>query len=204
MRHFSCIGFVCLTAAWLIPACLIAAAPVRGAEPEAKVPDLKLDDSATVELDKARNGLPAKTVVIATPAFPNYNLAPVVDGVKQRKDLGWQEGSWASEEDESPHGIELRLSKPARGGRFQITWAYDINNLEGGHWYISRKYCVQIKEKASSPWKTVVRVKDNQSAIGSYPLPDESFRFLRLVQLPGGGDSTRPDIMWVGQVELTE
>jgi hypothetical protein len=199
MRCFQCFGFACL-----IAGALVSGAPGRAAEPEATVPDLKLDDSVTVELDKARNGLPAKTVVIATPTFPNYKLAPVVDGIKQRKDLGWQEGSWASEEDEQPHGIEVRLSKPARGGRFQITWAYDINNMEGGHWYISRKYCVQVKEKADSAWKTVVRVKDNQSAIGSYPLPDEPFRFVRIVQLPGGGDRTRPDIMWVGQILLTE
>ena len=118
--------------------------------------------------------------------------------------MGWQEASWVSEEDTSPHGIEVRLSKPVRGGRFQITWGYDINNDEGGRWWISRNYCIQIKNKADSPWKTVLRVKNNQSAIGSYPLPDEPFRFLRVVQLPGGGHPLRPNLMWVGQIEVTD
>ena len=180
----------------------VAAAPaVKEAD---RVPDLKLDETETVVLEKARNGLPAKSKVVATPSFPNYRLAPIVDGIKLRKDMGWQESSWVSEEDASPHGIELRLSKPARGGRFQITWGYDINNDEGGRWWISRNYCIQIKNKAESPWKTVLSVKDNQSAIGSYPLPDEPFRFLRVVQLPGGGHKLRPNLMWVGQVELTD
>ena len=155
-------------------------------------------------MEKARNGLPAKTSLIATPAYPNYHLTPIVDGIKQRKDMGWQEAAWVSEEDERAAGIEVRLGKPVRGGRFQITWAYDINNTEGGHWSISRNYCIQVKDKAASAWKTVTRVKNNQSAIGSYPLPDEPFRFLRIVQLPGGGDSLRPNTMWVGQVELAD
>ena len=169
-----------------------------------RVPDLKLDDTETVVIDKARNGLQPKTVLVATPSFPNYRLAPIVDGIKQRKDMGWQDASWVSEEDSTPHGLELRLSKSTHGGRFQITWGYDINNDEGGRWWISRNYCIQIKNKADSPWKTVVQVKDNQSAIGSYPLPDEPFCFLRIVQLPGGGHPLRPNLMWVGQIELTD
>ena len=36
------------------------------------------------------------------------------------------------------------------------------------------------------------------------PLPDESFRFLRIVQMPGGGHKLRPNLMWVGQIELTD
>ena len=169
------------------------------------MPGLKLDDTVTVIVDKARAmACREKTELIATSSFPNYRLAPIVDGIKQRKDMGWQDASWVSEEDSSPHGFELRLSKPAHGGRFQITWAYDINNDEGGRWWISRNYCIQIKDKADSPWKTVVHVKDNQSAIGSYPLPDEPFRFLRIVQLPRGGHPLRPNLMWVGQIELTD
>ncbi len=180
------------------------AADSKPADTDQRVPELKLDETVTVVLDKARNGLPAKTVVVATPSFPNYRLTPIVNGIKQRKDMGWQEASWVSEEDSAAHGIEIRLGKAVRCGQFQITWAYDINNNEGGRWWISRNYCIQVKNKADSPWKTVLRVKDNQSAIGSYPLPDEPFHFLRVVQMPGGGHKLRPNLMWVGQIELTD
>ena len=176
----------------------------RSDKPAQPVPDLKLDDTTSVVLKKAGNGMAANTQLISTPSFPNYNLAPVVDGIRNRQELGWQQNAWASEEDPSPHGIEIRLGKPARGGRFQVTWAYDVNNDAGGRWWISRNYCIQIKKQAGTSWQTVVRVKDNQSAIGSYPLPDEPFSFLRIVQLPQGGHPLRPNMMWVGQVELTE
>jgi hypothetical protein len=185
-------------------ACFSSSLAGRGAEPDAKAPELKLDETMAVVLHKPRNGLPANTKIVATPAFPNYSLNPIVDGIRERMDMGWQEAAWVSEEDTSAHGIEVRLGSPKRGGRFQITWAYDRNNTEGGRWWPSRNYLVQVKESAGLPWKTVVRAHDNQSTIGSYPLPEAPFRFLRVVQLPGGGDPQRPNLMWVGQIELTE
>jgi len=166
--------------------------------------EVKLDPSTAVEIKKEINGLPASTKVISTPTYPEYALTPVVDGIKKRKDLGWQDGSWASEEDENIHGIEVQLGKPQRGGRFQISWAYDIHNEDNGKWWVSRDYVIQIKAKADSPWKTVAAVKGNQSVVGSYALPDELIGFIRIYQLPGGGHADRPNIMWVGQIEVTE
>jgi hypothetical protein len=187
-------------AMWI--ALLAAAEPPKAPDP--MVPELKLDETTTVVLDTARNGMAAKTKLTATPSQPNYYLKPVIDGIRERKDMGWQDCAWASEEDDAPHGLEIALAKPLSGGRFQITWAYDINNDEGGRWWISRNYSIQIKSKAADPWTTVVDVRNNQSTIGSYPLPDQSFAFLRIVQWPGGGHPLRPNIMWLGQVEFTD
>jgi len=173
------------------------------AEEPAKV-ELKLAPSTAVVLKKEVNGMPANTQLISTPSFEDYTLAPVVDGIKKRKELGWQECSWASKEDELPHGIEIQFGTPQRGGRFQVTWAYDIYNADGGKWWISRDYVIQVKEKAADEWKTVLTVKNNQSVVGCYPLPNESMGFLRICQLPGGGHPERPNLMWVGQVELLD
>jgi len=173
------------------------------AEQPAKV-ELKLDPGTEVVLKKEVNGMSANTKLISTPSYEDYTLAPVVDGIKKRKDLGWQECSWASAEDESPHGIEIQFGTPQRGGRFQVTWAYDIYNADGGKWWISRDYVIQVKGKAADEWKTVLTVKNNQSVVGCYPLPNESMGFLRICQLPGGGNPERPNIMWVGQVELLD
>ena len=173
------------------------------AEEPAKV-ELKLDPGTAVVLKKEVNGMPANTKLISTPSFVDYTLDPVVDGIKKRKELGWQECSWASEENGLPHGIEIQFGMPQRGGRFQVTWAYDIYNADGGKWWISRDYVIQVKEKAADEWKTVFTVKNNQSVVGCYPLPNESIGFLRIYQLPGGGHPERSDIMWVGQVELLD
>ena len=181
----------------VVASLVLAAMPTRsaGAEPDAAKPAapakpesvaLALDSSTTVVLDKEINGMPAQTKLIATPSFPEYALAPVVDGIKKRKELGWQECSWASAEDETAHGVEIQFSTPQRGGRFQVTWAYDIFNEDNGKWWISRDYVIQIKGKADDSWKTVITVKNNQSIVGCYPLPDESFGYLRDLSTSAG------------------
>ena len=191
------------TLAWLLVSTIAATLPAADKpEASAKDLDLKLDSNTAVVLDSARNGLPAKTKLIATATFLDYQLAPVVDGNKQRKDLPWQEAAWASEEEAHTHGIEIQLSQPQRGGRFQVTWAYDTNGSDGVAWWISRNYTIQVKAKADDEWKTAVDVKSNQSIVGSYPLPDTAFSFVRICQPTGGGHPTRPNIMWVGQLEL--
>ena len=82
-----------------------------------------------------------------------------------------------------------------------MTWAYDANSDDKVRWWISRNYVIEVKEKAGDEWKTVVEVKNNQSVVGSYPLPETPFGFLRIYQLAGGGHPARPNLMWVGQLE---
>jgi hypothetical protein len=165
---------------------------------------LALDSRTEVVLKKDINGMPAGTRVISTPSFYEYSLAPVVDGIEKRNRLGWKECSWASEEDGAVHGIEIQFSKPQYSGRFQVTWAYDVHNGDNGKWWVSRNYVIQVKEKAADAWKTVVAVQNNQSSVGSYPLPREAIGYLRIYQPAMGGHLSRPNIMWVGQIALTE
>jgi hypothetical protein len=173
-------------------------------KPSADTPvDLRLDPNTGVVLETDRNGLPAGTTLLSTNSCLEYSLLPLIDGIRDRKGLGWQGAAWASLEDKVPHGIEIRLARPMKGGRLQITWACDKYNAQGGHCYASRDYSIQVKSKASDAWKTVADVKGNQAPVSSHPLPAEPFGFVRLVQLPGGGDPTRPNILWIGQLELT-
>ena len=171
---------------------------------KSKSVELKMDGSLTVVLDAARNGLPAKTKLMATAPYAEYYLTPVVDGIKRRKDLSWQEAAWASEEDDTPHGIEVQLGQPQRGGRFQVTWAYDTNGDEKVRWWVSRDYVVQVKEKAGDEWQTVADIKNNQSVVSSHPLPETAFSFVRIYQVAGGGHPSRPNLMWVGQIEVVD
>jgi len=165
---------------------------------------LALDSRTEVVLKKDINGMPSGTKLISTPSFYEYSLGPVADGIEKRKGLGWKECSWASEENGAAHGIEIQFSKPQYGGRFQVTWAYDAYNADNGRWWISRNYVIQIKEKAADAWKTVIAVQNNQSTVGSYPLPREAIGYLRIYQVALGGHLSRPNIMWIGQVGLSE
>lgn len=203
MRCRYTLRFIAMTCV-LMPGMFLGGMGAGFVSAEEALADLNLDPSTEVVLAADINGLPAKTKLLSSPSFAEYSLEPVVDGIRKRKELNWQACSWASAEEDSPHGIEIQLSKPQRGGRFQVSWAYDIHNAQGGQWWISRNYLIQIKNKAGDPWKTAVDVKNNQSAVGSYPLPDEEFNFLRIFQPVGGGHPDRPHIMWVGQVELVE
>lgn len=194
----TCLMFISL------PASSVRAEQEAAASSNSTSVELSLDTRTEVVLKKDINGMPAGTKVISTRSFHEYSLAPVVDGIEKRKGLGWKECSWASEETAAAHGIEIQFSKPQYGGRFQVTWAYDAYNSDNGKWWISRNYVIQIKEKAADAWKTVIEVQNNQSAVGSYPLPKEAIGYLRIYQVAPGGHLTRPNIMWVGQVELTE
>ena len=121
---------------WLAQALTSAVCAAEKDPPKAKAPQLTLDSSADVVLEADRNGMPAKTKLIPTASYEGYSLAPVVDGIRKRQELGPQDAAWASEEAESPHGIEIQFSKPLRGGRFQITWAYDTNGDSNVRWWI--------------------------------------------------------------------
>lgn len=171
---------------------------------ESKAPALSLDSGGAVVLNTGRNGMPAKTKLIPTASYDGYSLSPVVDGNKQRQEMEWVDAAWASEEDGSPHGIEIQLSQPRRGGRFQVTWAYDTNGDPNVQWWPSRNYVIQVKTTADAEWKTVIEVKNNQSVVGSYALPQTSFSFVRIYQTAGGGHEGRPNLMWVGQLELVD
>ena len=166
--------------------------------------EFKLDAGTAIVLKDDRNGMPAGTKLLSTPCFTDYSLAPVVDGIKDRKYLRWNLNSWASTENTSPHGIEIQLAKPMQGGNLQTTWAFDVYNTAGGLWFISRAYRIQVKAKAEDPWQTAADVKDNQSKVSVHPLPKEPFRFVRIVQAAGGGSASRPNIMWISQIEMTK
>ncbi len=73
-----------------------------------------------------------------------------------------------------------------------------------GKRWISRNYAIQVKPGAADAWKTVVAVSNNQSTVGSYPLPEETISYLCIYQVPGGGPADRPNIMWIGQIHLTD
>jgi hypothetical protein len=161
--------------------------------------EVELDPVSAIVLKKGINGFPENTKVISTTCNGIYTLAPVVDGIKKRKELDWLEGSWASIEDDDTHAIEVQLGKPLSGGRFQITWAYDHDDYK-----FSRSYVIQVKDKADGVWKNVIWVKDNQSIVSSYALPKEPFSFIRIAQPKGGGPDERANILWVGQIEITD
>ena len=198
------IAAISALALWLAQPLTNPACAADKQAPKGKAVELKLDDEAAVVLDASHNGLPTKTKVIPTASYEGYSLAPVVDGIKKRKELAWAEAAWASQEDETAHGLEIQLSQPLHGGRFQVTWAYDTGSGDPTVWWVSRDYVIQVKDKAGDNWKTVAEVKNNQSTVGSYPLPETQFRFIRIYQLAGGGPSARPNIMWVGQIEWVE
>lgn len=170
--------------------------PAKGA-----LKEMVLDESKAFTLKAEKNGFPANTKLIPSGNFDdNYVVEVLVDGKKNRKEMPWQEAAWASAETEEPQGIQINLGKPMQGGRFQVAFAYDA-----GSWYTSRNFRVQVKAKETDAWKDVAVVDNNKSVIGSFVLPeDESFSFIRLYQPVGGGYVDRPNLLWLGQIEITE
>jgi len=126
-----------------------------------------------------------------------YNAAPVTDGVRMPEpDVHWTEAAWASAERATEHWVEIELPEAAKIGRAVLWWPFD-----NGWLFTSRDFGVQYE--AEGRWVDAATVSGNQRAVHTIVdfEPAEAKRW-RVVQSKGGGPPKRPDLMWLGEVEL--
>ena len=152
----------------------------------------------SVKLDAPRNGFPAGTVVEPSSCFMGYSAAAVVDGIKDRAKLPWSKANWASDEPEqTEQSLLIKLGAPVSGGTVRITFAKD-----GGQWYPSHKMRIEVRGQGASSWQLLQRLADNRANVLEIALPTGATDAIRITQEPGGGSDARPNLMWVGQVEI--
>ncbi len=131
--------------------------------------------------------------------FPNYpSLEPLRDGYKILSGAGaGNDVTWASAENETPHWIEVTLPEEKTLSEVTVYWAYS-----GSTFYTSQHVMVQVPAK--NGWKTMYDTPEGsqeakRSSTYSFE-PVQTQRF-RVYQPPGGGPSSRPNLMWVAEVE---
>ncbi len=132
-------------------------------------------------------------------AFAGYEMLDALnDGIKRvpgahcRNDV-----SWASAEVPGEHWLEVTLPQPKKLKEVTIYWA-----SYGGSDHTSQKLAVQVP--AESGWRTIAQSPED----GHPPHESTTLRFaplevskFRVLQANHGGPTSRPDIMWVVEIE---
>lgn len=123
----------------------------------------------------------------------------------------WAKRAWASGEEKpvipdeegaepvfsTDHWIEATFSARKDISKINIHWAFD-----NGAYYASRTVVVQAL--VSGEWQEITRVEDIESGTAKTEITFDTVNVqkLRILQPAGMGDSSRPGLMWVGEVEI--
>ncbi len=153
----------------------------------------KIDTANVIQL------LKADIVVKVDSNFSSYpSLAPLTDGFNRLSGSGsGNDVTWASAEVTGDHWIDVTLPKAVPLSEVTLYWAYT-----GGTFYTSQN--IEIQVAAGDGWKTVAK----SPAEGLQEGRNNTIKFntvttdhFRVYQPSGGGPASRPEIMWLAEVE---
>jgi len=160
--------------------------------------DFLTPESMSFVTEKPTNGFPSGTRILPSSIYGDYAVTPVVDGLKDKKALGWRDRAWASTERPDPHWLEFKFPKPQPISELKVVWATD-----NGESFPSRNFSVQVQSTSSKDeWKTVWSTNANLSKTVLASFPQMEAERVRIQQESEGGSTGRPNLMWVEQVEL--
>lgn len=147
-------------------------------------------------------------------SFSGYDPKVTCDGERNEgsEEGRWAEVAWASLETPDEHWLEYELAGKSKIQSIFIWWARD----RGVFWY-SEDIVIEVngkvvydstRSKDKNPLVKEVKRKEGD-ALG-YQVTEIYFNepingdTVRIIQLPGGGNPDRPNIMWVAEVEIFE
>ena len=129
--------------------------------------------------------------------YSNYSPDALNDGVQAFKGQDFARRATATADSAEPHWVAITFPGKRKISKVVVYW-----NHEGGSTYVARNYEVQVKGEEDD-WRTVAKgseaVEDSYSVTKLDPVETTA---VRLYQPSGGGDAKRPNLMWVGEVEV--
>lgn len=172
-----------------------------GKKSEAWTKNFLTPESMSYVTKDAVNGFPAGTRIVPSSIYADYEVAPVVDGQKDKSSLSWRNRAWASAEKLDAHWLEFQLPKAQPVSGLKVVWATD-----NGEAFPSRNFSVQVlpAAKDAAEWKTVWSTNANTSKTILASFQPTDAQRIRIAQESEGGSSARPNLMWVEQVEMTK
>ncbi len=135
----------------------------------------------------------------ASSSFPNYeSLVALNDGFKQLTGAGCgNDVSWASAEEATDHWLEVTMPEAKTIKEVTVYWAYS-----GDTYFTSQKILIQVPDEGG--WRNVSTPSPDGNPSGACTTfafePVKTDRF-RIYQPKGGGSSSRPDLMWLAEIE---
>jgi hypothetical protein len=137
--------------------------------------------------------------MLASSYYPNYEaLNALNDGFKKLTGAGCgNDVSWASADNSSDHWLEVTMAQEQTVSEVTVYWAYS-----GGVYFTSQKILIQVPDDGG--WRNVYSSPQEGHSVG----PCTSFSFepvktnrFRIYQPAGGGSASRPNLMWLAEVE---
>ena len=129
--------------------------------------------------------------------YSGYSTKALTDGVRDTTGVAWNEAAWASEESGGPHWVRITFPEPTTVHSLSAYW-----NVEGGVTYTSRRGTVIGWTESGE--KVVLGEFTNQKPV---PVTHAEFdpRKLKAIELrqpSRGGSETRPNLMWLSEIEV--
>lgn len=133
-------------------------------------------------------------------SFTNYpSLASLQDGVTVMPGVSaGNDLTWASDETDTPHWLEIHLKKPVRLREVSLYWARPSSG-----YHTSRQFEIQVP--AGAGWRAVWHTPAAGLATAACtrcPFAPVVTDRIRVYQTAGGGSAARPNLLWQGEVEV--
>ncbi len=129
-----------------------------------------------------------KTVVETSATRDDYDKKALNDGQIDRR-LPWRIAAWASTEDKTDKFASFSFAAPTKLKRAIIYWES-----------VPAKFSIEVGDGGT--WKSVAEVKPNSDVSVVDLSGAGEVKKLRVVQKAGEGHSSRPELMWVREIEL--
>lgn len=154
-----------------------------------KAPEAILDPS---NLALAANG----ASLSADSSFAGYTTARIIDGIRNLEGLSWDLAGWASKDNGQDHWVEISLAKESQVKTVQIFWCLDNGELKSSvayhiQYWDGKDWITAFEEKAGAQKVPETKIDVNFSTTK-----------VRYFQSAGGGPANRPNIAWIGEIEL--
>jgi hypothetical protein len=129
--------------------------------------------------------------------YSGYATKALTDGVRDTTGVAWNEAAWASDETGGPHWVKITFPEPTTVLALAVYW-----NAEGGVTYTSRNGTIIGYTEAGE--KVALGEFNNQK-----PVPMTNIEFaprklkaIELFQPARSGSETRPNLMWLSEIEV--
>ena len=129
-----------------------------------------------------------KTVVETSATRDDYDKKALNDGQIDRR-LPWRIAAWASTEDKTDKFASFTFAAPTKLKRAIVYWES-----------VPAKFSVEVSD--GGDWKRVAEVKPDSDVSVIDLSGAGEVKKLRVVQKAGEGHSSRPELMWVREIEL--
>lgn len=136
-------------------------------------------------------------VLLVDSFFPGYAPRPLNDGYLNDRRLDWTKIAWASAENNRDHWVIIDFGEVKDFNEIRIYWA-----LDGNKFWASKNFTIQKLE--NNEWVDIKAITNNPQGeeLTTIILDEVAKAQIRIFQTKGNGPESRPNLMWISEIEI--